>query len=389
MFSSRLPPSVDSNRLTRALAGARRAGRPVLDLTQSNPTQAGLAYPPDLLASLAGARSLRYDPEPLGLREAREAVAADYARQGLSVSPDRIVLTASSSDSYSELFKLLADPGDEILVPRPSYPLFEHLARLDGVMVRPYDLEYHGRWSVDVGGLARRFTARTRALLVVSPNNPTGSFIKADELDRIAALAAAHDAAIVADEVFVDYELEAGARAAAGRPLGRTDVVTFALGGLSKSVGLPQLKLGWIAVGGPPGPVRAALDRLEFINDTYLSASTPVQLAASTLLSRGTSVRTAIHARILANHGALVERASAAPSCGTLHVEGGWYAVVQVPRIRSEEEIVLDLLESDGVLVHPGYFFDFAGEAFLVVSLLAREAVFAEGIERLLRRVAV
>jgi hypothetical protein len=303
------------------------------------------------------------------------------------VAPERVVLTASSSDAYSQLFRLLGDPGDEVLVPRPSYPLFDHLAQIDGLVARPYDLEYHGRWSVDLDGMARAATPKTRAILLVSPNNPTGSFVKADELDQMASVAAARGAALIADEVFADYEIDADARARAGRPLERTDVLTFALGGLSKSVGLPQLKLGWIAVAGPPDVADAALERLESIGDTYLSVSTPVQVAARSLLSRGASLRAAIQARIVANCRTLVDRTALVPACEALHVEGGWYGVLQVPAIGSEEEIVLDLLAADGVLVHPGHFFDFPNEAFLITSLLAPESSFAEGVDRILRRV--
>jgi alanine-synthesizing transaminase len=387
MFSSRLPAAIAANRLTQAVADLRRSGRALLDLTQSNPTRAGFDYAPDLLAPLASPPALRYDPAPLGALDARRAVSADYARRGVDAPPDRIVLTASSSESYAELFKLLADPGDEILVPRPSYPLFEHLGRLDAVVVRTYDLEYYGRWSIDLEGLARAVTPRTRAILIVSPNNPTGSFVKADELDRIAACAASQGAAVIADEVFADYVLDPDAAAASGRVLARTDVLSFTLGGLSKSVGLPQVKLGWIVAGGPPGLVRGALERLEFINDAYLSASTPAQIAAPILLERGASIRSAIQARLAANHRRLVAQTTEVPSCRALHVEGGWYAILQTPAIRAEDEMVLDLVTADGVLVHPGYFFDFPAEAYLVLSLLTPEGEFGEGLRRLLRRV--
>jgi alanine-synthesizing transaminase len=218
---------------------------------------------------------LWYAPQPFGAIDARLAVAREYARQGLTVSPEHVVLTASTSDSYSLLFKLLADQGDEVLVPRPSYPLFDHLTRLDLVVPRAYDLEYHGAWSVDFVSLERAWTPRTRAVLVVSPNNPTGSFLKAAECDRLAAMCADRGVAIIADEVFADYELEEGAAAAAGRPIGRDAALSFSLGGLSKSVGLPQVKLGWIVLAGPAPLVAAALERLELICDTYLAVSNP------------------------------------------------------------------------------------------------------------------
>ncbi len=270
-----------------------RRAEPILDLTESNPTRAGIAYPPALLAPLADPRGLRYDPRPFGLPSARQAVSDDYARRGVAIAADRVVLTASTSDAYGWLFKLLADAGDEVLVPRPSYPLFDHLTRLEGVVARPYDLDYHGRWSIDFASIEGALSSRTRAVLLVSPNNPTGSFVKQHELDRLAELCAPRDVALIADEVFADYELEPGAAARAGRVLDRRDVLAFSLGGLSKSVGLPQVKLGWIGVAGPDRLVAAALDRLELVCDTYLSVSTPVQASAAELLAAGAPVRAA------------------------------------------------------------------------------------------------
>ncbi len=381
MFSSRLPANVRANRLSEALRARRE---PFIDLTLSNPTRAGFDYPEDLLAPLGDARGLRYAPSALGILDARRAVSADYARRGVSVRPERIVLDASTSDGYSLLFKLLADAGDEVLVPRPSYPLFDHLTRLDLVVTRPYDLDVHGAWSIDLAGLERAITPRTRAILVVSPNNPTGSFVSAHELDRLAAICAARGIAIIADEVFADYELEPGAGSRAGRIAARGDVLWFALGGLSKSVGLPQVKLGWIAVGGPDRLADAALERLELLCDTYLAVSTPVQLAAAELLDRGAAVRAQIATRVVANYDALQAAVAGAPSCRVLRSEAGWSAVLQVPSFEPEEELVLRLL-ADGVLTHPGYFFDFPRESFLIVSLLLPEASFAAGVSRVLR----
>src|SRR5436190_18629834 len=291
MFSSRTPEDLTPNRLAEALTAARAEGRTILDLTESNPTRAGFDYPTDLLRRLADPRGLTYAPSPFGLLEARAAVARDYSRQGIDVMPGRIALTASTSEAYGCLFKLLTDAGDEVLVPRPSYPLFEHLASLDRVTPRPYDLDPDTGWRIDFESLEAAVTSRTRAILVVSPNNPTGSFVKSDEVDRLSKFATAHDLALVADEVFADYELTPGARATAGRLVDRGDVLSFSLGGLSKSVGLPQLKLAWIAMGGPARLVEPALERLEIICDTYLSVSTPVQVAVSELLERGASVR--------------------------------------------------------------------------------------------------
>ena len=393
MFSRRVPDNLAGNRIAQAVERVRSTGRDIIDLTESNPTRAGLRYPPDLLTPLADARGLTYAPHPFGLADARMAIAADYKRRAIEIQPDRIVLTASTSEAYSLVFKLLADPGDEVLVPRPSYPLFDHLARLDVVATRPYDLEYHSRWSIDLDSVERAMTSRTRALLVVNPNNPTGSFVRRGDLDDLAALCVQrktasderHDVAIVSDEVFAEYELEPGASLEAGRLAERYDVLSFALGGLSKSVGLPQVKLGWMAIGGPDALVAPALERLELICDTYLSVSTPVQAAVAELLSRGTAVREQIQARISANYDQLTATARSMPACRVLRAEGGWYAVLQVPSLQSEEDLVIDLLESDGVLTHPGYFFDFPQESYLIVSLIVPEHAFAAAIHRVLR----
>lgn len=388
MFSDRVPGDLAANRLSAAAAALRARGERIIDLTESNPTRAGFAYPPAILAPLADPRGLRYEPHPRGLASAREAVAADYARRNTGVGIDRIVLTASSSEAYGLLFKLLADPGDDVLVPRPGYPLFEHLTRFDAVHARSYDLDYHGTWQIDFETVERALSPRTRAILIVSPNNPTGSFVKQSELERLAAICGPRGIALIADEVFADYVLDAEAAQGAGRVLDRDDVLVFAIGGLSKSVGLPQVKLGWIAVSGPPALVNAAIDRLEFIADTYLSVSTPVQAAAPELFASGAAVRAQISDRVTRNYGSLIERASRVPSCRVLRSEGGWYAVLQVPSLRPEEDLVLELLRQDHVLTHPGYFFDFTRESFLVASLLPAELVFDAGVDCILRRFA-
>ncbi len=386
MFSSRIPADLAPNALARALEAIRARGGEVLDLTETNPTRAGLTAPPELLAPLARPASLVYEPHPFGLPAAREAVAATYQASGLAVSAAHVVLTSSTSEAYSFLFKLLCDPGDEVLVPVPSYPLFDHLTRLDGVVPRTYPLEYYGSWSVDLEALERSVGPRARAILVVSPNNPTGSVLRRGDLDRLAALAASKGLAVVGDEVFADYPLEPAADGC--RVLAQTRALTFSLGGLSKSVGLPQLKLAWIAAGGPPRLLDAALARLEVVADAYLSVSTPVQQAAGLLLAAGQAVHRAIAERVRRNLARLREVSAPSP-CTVLRVEGGWSAVLRVPATRPEETIVLDLLRQDGVLVHPGYFFDFPREAFLVLSLLPPPASFDEGVSRLIARLSL
>jgi len=385
MFSSRTTGELQPNLLTLEIRKARASGRHVIDLTVTNPTTCGFAYPPGLLAALADPGAATYDPQPLGAWGAREAVAHDYARRGITVLPDHVVLTASTSEAYSILFKLLCEPaGDSVLAPAPSYPLFEHLASLDGVSVSTYPLEYHGRWMVDFETLDDRWTPRVRAVLAVSPNNPTGSVLTPDEYDQLARRCVEHRAALILDEVFADYLLQDEPVPAA---CGSSQPLTFRLGGLSKSIGLPQVKLGWIAVSGPDALVADALQRLELICDTYLSVSTPVQLAAAHLLEAGAGVRAQILARVRANDAALRRAAEPFPSVQPLRSEAGWASVLRVPATRTEEELVLELLGRDGVLVHPGFFFDFLQEAFLVLSLLPEPAVFTEGVRRLLARV--
>jgi alanine-synthesizing transaminase len=398
MFSSRVPGELEPNRLTHAVRRARADGRSLADLTETNPTRAGFHYPPALLDALSAASAYAYEPHPRGAERAR--AAEDYARRGISVASDRVVLTASTSEAYSLLFKLLCAPaGDSVLVPAPSYPLFDHLTRLDGVTPLPYRLEYHGRWSLETSAVDAVWSETVRAVLAVSPNNPTGSVLADEEIAALTTRCAERRAALIVDEVFADYPLHdhpdgdpgPGTREAGPRtrdPGRRTPpCLTFRLGGLSKSAGLPQVKLGWMAVDGPEALVGAALERLELICDTYLSVSTPVQVAAPSLIDGGAAVRAQILDRVRANYRTLQALAAADPSVEVLHADAGWSAVVRIPSIRSEEEFVLELLDRDGVLVHPGFFFDFPHEAFVIVSLLPPPEAFASGVRRLLERV--
>ena len=382
MFSKRLPAHAEVNALSRTVAALRAAGTPIVDLTESNPTKAGFPYPLDLLTALADGRALDYDPQPCGLRSAREAVAADYARRGVAVDPAHVVLSASTSEAYSWMFKLLCNPDEGVLVPQPSYPLFEHLTRLEAVRTVPYLLEYHGRWEIDVESLAAA-PPDTRVLLLVSPNNPTGSYVSVREVERLTAMCRDRQWAIVADEVFAEYTLDA--QAPATELVRDADVLSFTLGGASKSLGLPQVKLAWMLAGGPPHMRDAALAALELIADTFLSVSTPVQVAAPDLFRRAAEVRRGIHDRVTHNLGRAREVARRYRSCDLLRTEGGWSAVVRVPATRGEEALVLDLVQREHVLVHPGFFFDFPHEAFVVVSLLPPEEVFAEAFDRVLR----
>ena len=382
MFSHRLPPYTEPNALSRAVETLRVEGVPFVDLTESNPTRVEIPYPKDLLTSLADPAALRYEPSSFGLASARRAVAEDQRRRGVTVDPAHVVLTASTSEAYSWLFKLLCNPGDGVLVPRPSYPLFDHLTALEGVRAHPYAIEYHGQWEIDVESLAAA-PLDIRALLVVSPNNPTGSFLSAEEFQRVSALCRHRKWALIVDEVFADYPLEAS------HPLTdvavRSEVLCFTLAGLSKTIGLPQLKLGWCIAGGPAAERDAALAALEVIADSYLSVGSPVQVAAPILLGSGASIRASIQARIRRNLSTLRAIAAGFPASEVLRADGGWSAVLRVPSTRGEESLVLDLLRAERVLVHPGYFFDFPREAYLVVSLLPPEESFTDAIARLLR----
>ncbi len=385
--SGRLPRDLTPNRLTAAVARRRASGAPLLDLTESNPTLVGLTYPADLLAPLGSPKGLLYTPEPFGTRSARQAVSADYARRGLAVPAARIALTASTSEAYALLFKLLCDPGDQVLVPRPSYPLFDHLTALESVVAVPYMLDAHDGWRLDVDAVAAAIDARTKVILVVSPNNPTGSILDRRELDAVAEIAASRSVAIIGDEVFADYLLQDAAAGVSVLQQSRT--LAFGLGGLSKSVGLPQVKVAWIGVAGPDAAVDDALNGLEIVADTFLSVSTPAQLALPELLLSGATLRAQIATRIGRNLQAL-RVAVASVAAVTLHEpRGGWSAVLQVPATQSEEALTVALVEHDGVLVHPGYFFDFNREAYVVVSLLPDPASFDTGVARLLARAMV
>ena len=383
MFSSRLDWAAGPNPLSRLLHNKRSAGAEILDLTESNPTAAGFSYCSQLvLAALADPRSMRYEPAPAGIIAARAAISEYHSNR---IPVDRILVTASTSEAYGFLFKLLANPGDEVLAPRPSYPLFEYLAALDSVRVVQYPLVYHGGWAIDFEALRSRITARTRAIVTVNPNNPTGSFLKKAELSQLTALCRTHDLAIISDEVFSDYGFEDDP--ARVRSLSEVeDVLTFSLSGLSKVSGLPQLKLGWIVVSGPESLRKQALDRLELIADTYLSVGAPVQWAAALLVGSREEIQGQILARARENLALLRNKIGADSPWQVLDVEGGWYAVIQAPRIHTEEEWVLTLLDQDNVLVQPGFFYDFEKEAFLVLSLLTPSDIFGEGVQRILGR---
>lgn len=369
-FSGRAAWDAPPNRLAVARAERIRRGEPILDLTESNPTRASIAYPLDELTDIAGrAARAAYDPEPLGIRSAREAVA-----QELGCHSDDVVITASTSEAYSFLFKLLADPGHAILTATPSYPLLEHLASLELIELRSFALDFQRRWEIEPHRVREAVTPQTRAIVVVNPNNPTGSYITAAEQDTLATCGLP----ILSDEVFHPY-----AFAGAAPSFVREDVLTFTLGGLSKSAGLPHFKLGWIRVGGPRRQRREAIAAVELIADNFLSVATPVQQALPELLRAGKTIRDAIRARTRENLDVVTRAVELVPAARLLPVEGGWTAVIRLPSVESDEQFALRLLNEEGVIVHPGYFFDFEREGFIVVSLLTNPATFAKGLSRL------
>ncbi len=383
MYSSRLEWSAPVNRLSEILQTKRQCGAGILDLTESNPTHAGLSYSRDMLDRLAAPASLLYDPQAAGLETAREAVARYHASSGRRVESRRILLTTSTSDSYGYLFKLLCEPGDEILVPRPSYPLFDFLAALECVRVVHYPLVYHGGWSIDLDALERAVTARTRAVVLVNPNNPTGSFLKKDEWSSLGEIVKRHGLAVISDEVFADYAYAVDHSRVASL-VGDDDVPSFSLSGLSKVSALPQMKLGWIVVNGEEPFRHAAFERLELIADTYLAVGTPVQHAAAAMLTARSSLQKQIRERVAANLARLRGALPADSPCRVLDVEGGWYAILQVPRLRSDEALAEELLEEDNVLVQPGYFYDFEADGYLVLSLLTPPGAFETGLRAVL-----
>jgi alanine-synthesizing transaminase len=384
MFSNRTNWKLTRNRLTEALEEARSSGARVLDLTISNPTRAGLHYDePQILQSLASPRSMAYDPQPKGLPSARAAVAAYYTTQHAipNLDPEHLILTTSTSEGYSFVFRLLCNPGDELLVPKPSYPLFEFLADLQDVKLVPYPLIYDHGWQMDFSSLQRAVSKRTRGVVVVHPNNPTGSYVHPEERESLNRFCREHELALIADEVFLDYPHDAEKRQSF---TANQDVLTFTLSGVSKISALPQMKVAWIAASGPAPQVEAAQTRLEIIADTYLSMNAPIQWATPALLELRKGIQKQLLDRVWSNLTELDRQLAAQKTCQRLSVEGGWYAVLRVPVTRTDEELAIDLLGRKSVLLHPGHFYDFPSDGYLVLSLITPKAEFAEAILRIL-----
>lgn len=382
MFSHRTAWKLAINRLTEEQEQLRQAGVKILDLTISNPTHAGFAYDQNaILGALNHRASLEYDPQPRGLPVARQAVATYYQDRGDRADPEAMLLTTGTSEGYSYLFRLLCNPGDEVLVAKPSYPLFDFLADIDDVKLAPYLLLYDHGWHIDFPSLRKAVNDRTRAVVVVHPNNPTGSYACAAERESLNAFCAEHSLALIVDEVFLDYSHDGGPRTSF---VANHDVLTFTLSGLSKISGLPQMKLAWVAVNGPKEEAAEALSRLEVVADTYLSVSGPMQHALPALLEQRKGLQPLLLQRANANLAELDRQLTGSSAVGRLSVEGGWCATIRVPAVQSDEESAIQLLREASVLVHPGHLYDFPRDGYLVVSLITREADFREGIGRIL-----
>ena len=379
MFSRRTEWDLTTNRLTAAIEEARASGLQLIDLTISNPTRAGISYnEAAILDSLRNKRSLDYDPQPKGLLSARQAVADYYRARGEQVDPEGVVLTSGTSEGYSYVFRLLANPGDEILVPKPSYPLFDFLADLQDVKLVPYPLIYDHGWQIDFHSLEKAIGSTTRGIVLVNPNNPTGSYVSAAERKQLNKVCREHGLALIVDEVFLDYAFGGSAHPSFAT---NTGALTFSLSGLSKISALPQMKLAWIAVSGPEDQGKPAMQRLEVIADTYLSVSAPVQLAASAMLDQRSTVQSQIATRVQQNLAELDSQLASQKACCRLLVEGGWYAVLRVPATQTDEDLAIALLRETNVLVHPGHFYDFPQDGFLVLSLIAPEDEVRSGVE--------
>jgi alanine-synthesizing transaminase len=382
MFAERTNWNLSPNRLSDALAKYRTSGRSLLDLTASNPTTCGLQYDRDaLLQALTNPAALLYEPESRGLATARKAVAQYYAARGSAISDADIFLTASTSEAYSFVFRLLCNPGDELLVPAPSYPLFEFLSDIQDVKLVRYPLVYDHGWQMDFPALERAISPRTRGVIVVHPNNPTGHYVKHAEAKKLSAMCSEREFALIADEVFLDFAVDHEKPATFA---GNRGAFTFTLSGLSKISGLPQMKAAWLVLSGPEKVKSEAAERLEVIADAFLSISTPAQLAIPAFLGQRGAFQKQMMARIRENLAELDRQLARQCSCGRLELEGGWYAVLRIPATRPDEDFAMELLSKKGVYVHPGHFYDFPSEGYLVVSLIAPERVFADGLRLLL-----
>jgi aspartate/methionine/tyrosine aminotransferase len=382
MFADRIRWNLEENRLSQAVARSRATGRAFVDLTVSNPTRCGFSYASKaILAALSNPGALDYDPQPFGMLAARQAVVEYYAAHGVNMPAASVLLTTGTSEAYSHAFRLLCNAADEALISTPGYPLLDYLADINDVRLVRYPLFYDHGWQINLQQLQRRITAKTRAIIVVHSGNPTGQFVSPAEREELAALCVRHDLVLVADEVFLDFPIDAAQPQTFAN---QADALTFTLGGLSKMCGLPQVKFAWIAVTGPDSLKQDALARLEVIADSYLSMNAAVQLAAPALMQQRFSFGEQVRARIHDNLAELDRQLAASTQCTRLEAQGGWSVILRAPVLADGEETAVRLLETHGVLVQPGHFYDLPGDACFVVSLLTQTGEFAEGIRRFL-----
>jgi len=390
VFSSRTSWNFSANDLTKKKAELFQNGRAILDLTETNPTKSGFSFPfTEILSSLSHSENIFYSPNPKGNLQARETICNYYTARNISVSPEQIILTSSSSEAYSLLFRLLCNVGDEVLIPKPSYPLFEYLAEINDVQTKYYHLEYDGSWKIDVENIKENISEKTKAIILVNPNNPTGSFVSNEEREKIFSIAYQKSISIIEDEVFADFRFQILARSAGGLdfrlhkpPSSNHKPLTFLLNGISKTLALPQMKLGWIVIDGDDELQREAIARLEILADTFLSVNTPIQNALPELLLFRKEIQEQILLRIKSNYD-LLQRIMFNSQCSILNGEGGWSGIIQIPKIVSDEQFAIKLLQQENVFVHPGHFFDFEKDGYIIVSLLPQKEIFEEGIMRL------
>jgi aspartate/methionine/tyrosine aminotransferase len=381
MFAKRTNWNLETNRLSVALVAHRAAGKPLIDLTVSNPTECGFEYNEEaILRALRNPAALKYEPNPRGLAVARGAVARYYAERDTVVSDDDIFLTTSTSEAYSYVFRTLCNPDDEVLIPEPSYPLFEFLADIQDVRLVRYPLVYDYGWQIDFHALEQAITSQTRGVIVVHPNNPTGHYLKLEEMRKLNEVCAAREIAIIADEVFLDFALGDKRHATFAANSG---ALTFTMSGLSKICGLPQMKAAWLIVSGPEPSKAQALARIEVLADTYLSMNAPIQWALPALLGLRRQFQVQLMVRVRENLAELDRQLAGQKACSRLEVEGGWNAVIRVPATHSDEELSIELLATKGLYAHPGYFYEFPSYGHLVVTLISAEAAFAKGIRLL------
>lgn len=380
MFSCRTNWNFQNNRITKLIQEYQRNNISIIDLSESNPTKVGFNYPEKfVLKDFCSGKNLIYNPHPKGLINAREAICKFYHKKNINIHPESIIITAGSSDAYNYIFRLIAEPGDEILVPSPSYPLLQFLSRLNDISIKNYRLLYDGEWHIDIDSIYRNITNKTKAILFIHPNNPTGSYVKNEEYEKVLELANRYGLIFISDEVFYEYEIE-------DKPnkfnsfSEKSDILTFTINGISKLLGLSQMKLGWVIVSGPNKLKQEAINRLEIISDTFLSVNTPVQNSLPIWLENYEELHNQIKHRVIINYFRIKDQILANSAIELLNVEGGWNGILRFPNIFTDEQWVELFLKKYRLFLQPGYFYDFERGAYLLVSLLLPENIIKKNI---------